>query len=167
MNSRKEKSKSERHKDIAGKFGEYFVLYYLSKNNFECVKFDYVGIDLFAQHNEDESEKWGISVKLFNTQNQTKGILKNTITKAESSCKKFGWKPYIAMVFDRENEIDIFLCPTYVLREDGFLHMSKTKYRWSFREEYWKKYKKHKDVHFLSFKLDKIKWFSPNTPNGN
>jgi len=42
--------KSSRHSKIAGDFGEYLILYWLSKYGFECARVDYTGIDLIARN---------------------------------------------------------------------------------------------------------------------
>ena len=37
---------------IVGDFGEYFVMYWLSKRNFEPIYVDYIGIDVIAWNKE-------------------------------------------------------------------------------------------------------------------
>lgn len=54
--------RSLRYKKSTGDFGEYFIMHWLNKRNFEVVLIDYVGIDLIA-HNKNLNKSYGISVK--------------------------------------------------------------------------------------------------------
>ena len=55
-------AKSSRHAHITGKFAEALVLYWLSRDGFECASIDHTGIDLLAR-NCRTGKLMGISVK--------------------------------------------------------------------------------------------------------
>ncbi|MED4827328.1 hypothetical protein [Bacillus atrophaeus] len=108
--------KSSRHTDIAGKFGEQMILFYLSSKGFECVKFDYVGIDIFAR--SEEGDNWGISVK-FKSLDDGKpsiGITQKALESAEKACEELEFKPFIATVFERGTDLIVFFCPVEIFK---------------------------------------------------
>jgi hypothetical protein len=104
--------KSTRHPKIAGDFGEMLVLYWLSKNRFECTRVDHTGIDLIAR-NPHRKEIMGISVK---TRTRTTGQERTDVTitakdfeKVEASCEAFECLPYFAIVVDGNDLIRVFI----------------------------------------------------------
>jgi hypothetical protein len=104
--------KSTRHSKIAGDFGETLVLYWLSKNRFECAKVDHTGIDLIAR-NPHTREVMGISVK---SRTRSEGTEKERVNlptgdfdKIEAACLAFNCAPYIAVVVDGGNSIRVFI----------------------------------------------------------
>lgn len=97
--------KSLRHSKIAGDFFEHLIMYLLSKNGFECIHVDYIGIDVIAK-NPHTKEVMGISVKgRTRTEDQTKDRVKipnDNFVKMKSACKTFKCIPYLAIVVDAE-----------------------------------------------------------------
>jgi hypothetical protein len=49
--------KSTRHSKIAGEFGEYLFLYWLSKSGFEIALVDHTGIDLVAYNKRNKRDQ--------------------------------------------------------------------------------------------------------------
>lgn len=103
-----EVNKSKRHSKIAGDFFEHLIMYLLSKNNFECIHVDYIGIDIIAK-NPHTQEVMGISVKgRTRTADQTKDRVKisnDNFDKIKESCDIFNCIPYLAIVVDAEESI--------------------------------------------------------------
>jgi len=113
--------KSERHSKIAGDFGEHMILYWLSKNGFETLHIDHVGIDIIAAKGNN---RWGISVKSRSRQAGTEYSSvniadKNDMTKISRACRTFGCKPYVAVVVDCPDEarkkMNVFILPISIL----------------------------------------------------
>jgi hypothetical protein len=108
-----ETTKSTRHAKISGNFAENLILYWLSKNGFECAIVDHVGIDLIAR-NPVSNELMGISVK-GRTRipgKEYEGIfIRNTeFEKIRKACEAFGCIPYFALVRDAEAFGEIIFC---------------------------------------------------------
>lgn len=103
-----EVTKSPRHSKIAGDFFEHLIMYLLSKNGFECIHVDYIGIDVIAK-NPHTKKVMGISVKgRTRTDNQTKGRVKisnGNFDKMRDACNTFNCFPYLAVVVDAEKSI--------------------------------------------------------------
>ncbi|WP_459198526.1 hypothetical protein [Bacillus subtilis] len=151
--------KSSRHADIAGKFGEQMILFYLSSKGFECVKFDYVGIDIFAR--SEEGENWGISVKFKSLVDgkPSIGITQKALESAEKACERLEFKPFIATVFERGADLIVFFCSIEIFK--NIANKSQMKYRLDLREESWKKYKSNPHLQFFCYTRNNIKskWF--------
>jgi hypothetical protein len=123
--------KSSRHSKIAGNFGEALILYWLSKNNFECASIDHTGIDIIAR-NPHTQELMGISVKsrtrVSGTEYGTVTVEGNEFPKMDEACKAFKCEPYFAVVVDAKDVIRVF-----ILSKANFLKYSPTK-----KHSYWK-----------------------------
>jgi len=105
-----EKQRSSRHSKITGDFGEALVLYWLSKDGFECARIDHTGIDLIAR-NPHTDEVMGISVKSRSRRlGREKAYLhipNKDLKKAQEACDAFGLEPYIAVVVDAPELIGV------------------------------------------------------------
>jgi hypothetical protein len=55
-------AKSTRHSHITGLFAETLVLYWLSRDGFECSRIDHTGIDLLAEQGKN-TVHWGMTHK--------------------------------------------------------------------------------------------------------
>jgi hypothetical protein len=103
MMSSPEITKSTHHSKITGNFGEFLLLYWLSKYGFEYAHVDHVGLDLIAR-NPHTRELMGISVKSRSRDPASAGsyvsILKSDVAKLKTGCKTFGCNPYFAVVVD-------------------------------------------------------------------
>ena len=104
--------KSSRHSKITGDFGEVLVLYWLSKNGYECAWVDHIGIDVIAIK-KDGSERMGISVQGRSRYPGTEKIAVNLhqFQEARVPCELFGLIPHAAIVVDGGKVIRCFLLP--------------------------------------------------------
>ncbi|WP_075039542.1 hypothetical protein [Anoxybacillus sp. MB8] len=145
--------KSKRHAKITGDFGEYFVLYLLSKNSFECARIDYVGIDLYAKSNKT-GKTIGVSVKTktLNPKKPTQGIEIDSIERAKEACDVFGIEPYLAVVFDQGKYMTVIMFP--VDKIDEFCSTSKTKIRLDLKPQALDKYKNHPEVYYMRLRIE-------------
>ncbi|WP_042357722.1 hypothetical protein [Bacillus rubiinfantis] len=146
-------NKSKRHSKITGDFGEYFVLYLLSKYGFECARIDYVGIDLYAKDNKT-GKTLGISVKTktLSPKKPTQGIELDSIERAKEASDVFGILPYLAVVFDQEEYITVIMFPIAKIEE--FCTTSKTKIRLDLKPQALDKYKTHPEVYYMRLKIE-------------
>lgn len=107
-------NRSSRHPKIAGNFGETLVLYWLSKQGFECACVDHTGIDLIAL-NPHTNERMGISVKSrtrkAGSENKDVNLPADDFDKVVAACKAFGCQPYFAIVVDGAGIIRVFITP--------------------------------------------------------
>ena len=112
-----ELDKSLRHNKIAGDFGEYFVMYWLSKRGYEIILVDYVGIDLIAT-NKHTNISYGISVKTrtrptIEKANKPFMIETQQVELIKTACINFKCKPAFGIVCDKDKngEIEFWLLP--------------------------------------------------------
>jgi Holliday junction resolvase-like predicted endonuclease len=112
--------KSSRHSKIAGDFGEALVLYWLSRDGFECIRVDHTGIDLIAR-NRHTQERMGISVKtrsrFAGTENVSINLPHDGFEKVRKACEAFACQPYYAIVVDAGGLIRCFLLTLARLEE--------------------------------------------------
>jgi hypothetical protein len=105
-------AKSSRHSKITGDFAEALVLYWLSKQGFECARLDHTGIDLIAR-NPHSRDRMGISVKsrsrYAGTENVSVNLPSESFVKARKACQDFGCKPYFAIVVDAGDSVRCFI----------------------------------------------------------
>jgi hypothetical protein len=105
-------SKSTRHSKITGDFAEGLVLYWLSRDAFECARVDHTGIDLIAR-NPRSREVMGISVKsrsrYAGTEKDSVSLFTADFAKVKAACKAFGCVPYYSIVVDGGGWIRLFL----------------------------------------------------------
>jgi hypothetical protein len=151
--------KSSRHSKIAGNFGEALILYWLSKNGFECASVDHTGIDIIAR-NSITQKLMGISVK---TRTRVKGkeresvtIQSDDFTKMDTACEAFGCIPYFAIVVDAEDSIKIFITSKL-----NFLKLAPKK-----KHSYWKmhtsaleNYSKDEEVMAFELNTKSMRWW--------
>jgi hypothetical protein len=151
--------KSSRHSKIAGNFGEALILYWLSKNGFECASVDHTGIDIIAR-NSITQKLMGISVK---TRTRVKGkeresvtIHSDDFTKMDAACEAFGCIPYFAIVVDAEDSIKIFITSKL-----NFLKLAPKK-----KHSYWKmhasaleNYSKDEEVMTFELNTKSMRWW--------
>ena len=102
-----ESTASSRHAKITGDFAEALVLYWLSRDGFECARVDHTGIDLIAR-NPYTGELMGISVKSRSRLREGSGeesvtIPNDNFEKVEEACAAFGCVPYFAVVVDAKD----------------------------------------------------------------
>lgn len=133
-------SRGSNHKKITGDFCEYLVLYLLSRDGFECVRADHIGIDIIAR-NPRTKEIMGISVKgrsrCLKTREDTIMIGKDNSKNISKSCKNFNCQPYFAIVADIVDRLVVFLLP---LKEFKRLSRGRKTFQWRMTEEDIKEY---------------------------
>lgn len=155
---------STRHSKITGDFGEALVLYWLSKDGFECAPVDHTGIDLIAR-NPYTGELMGISVK--SRSRLRKGSHHESVTipnenfgKARRACKAFGCTPYFAVVVDAEEEktVRAFITPMKHLLE--LFPNRKTGSFWKMGHRDLARLSKHRHVKAISLTYEVLNWWS-------
>lgn len=140
---------SSNHRQITGDFAEHLILYWLSKNGFECVHVRHVGIDLIASK---DGKTIGISVKGRSRKEGESdwGLTitdpKNHIEKIKESCKHFSCEGYVALVIDQMGVISGILTPLEAV-EDRYVTSSKSSQDWNLR-------KLEEDSRTIRFKLN-------------
>jgi hypothetical protein len=154
-------SNSSNHKKIVGDFGEALVLYWLSKDEFECAKVDHTGIDLIAS-NPHTKKRMGISVK---SRTRLTGKEKDCVTlKAkdfnhiETACEKFGCQPYFAIVIEAGEMIQVFITP--VSRALHYRPRTKAGSSWKMSAHFQKLYKDDKKVMMFELKIKDVRWWT-------
>jgi Holliday junction resolvase-like predicted endonuclease len=150
--------KSSRHSDIAGRFGENLILYWLSKYGFESCNINHTGIDIIAS-NSTTKERMGISVKCRSREEGKKSeisINKQQLNLMDIACEAFGCTAYFAFVIDTSEKIQIF-----ILKKEKFLQLSpSTTYcGWKMAEKHVEKYKNDKDIKITEFHYKNHSWF--------
>lgn len=113
--------KSSRHSKITGNFGEYLVLYWLSKHGFECAHVDHTGIDVIAR-NPTSGELMGISVKsrcrMPGTERDHLNLFTRDFVKAREACESFRCVPYFAIVVDDAQRVRVMILPLTHLQDE-------------------------------------------------
>lgn len=153
-------SKSSRHSKITGDFGEYIVLYLLSRHGFECAHVDHTGIDLIARRPRSR-EVLGISVKSRSRQAGTErthlAIKHDEFVKIHAACDAFQCTPYFAFVIDGGDRIRIFLLSLRHLQKlfPGGRKVS----AWQMSDLYMKKYYADPNIAIFELTTHTEKWF--------
>jgi hypothetical protein len=159
-------AKSSGHSKICGNFGEALILYWLSKNGFECARVDHTGIDIIA-NNPDGDKLIGISVKSrtrgAGKEGQTVDIEHGDFEKADKACKDFKCSPcspYFAIIVDAKDLIRVFVTPKSELF--ALCSIGKT------GNAYWKmtasaidRYSANERVMRFEFNTKTWRWFEP------
>jgi Holliday junction resolvase-like predicted endonuclease len=141
---------SANHAKITGEFGEHLVLYWLSKNGYESVHAQYIGIDIIASRN---GKRIGISVKSRSRKegrsdySLTIGKPLDQIQKVKNTCLQFACEPYFAFVIDQLDSIKVVVTPLEVI-ETCYIISAKSTQDWNIL-------KFEKNVRTSSFEL---KW---------
>lgn len=111
---------SSNHAHITGDFAEHLILYWLSKNGYECVHIRHVGVDIIASK---DGKRLGISVK---SRSRKEGQVDYSLTmtkpsshieKVEKTCASFGCEEYFAFVMDQGGKITVVITPLAVIKE--------------------------------------------------
>jgi len=152
--------KSSRHKHIIGRFAEWLVLYWLSRDGFECTWIDHTGIDLLA-NNCRTGKLMGISVK---SRCREKGREHDSLScrvkdfrKIHAACDAFRCDPYFAFVIDTGNKIAMFL-----VSEDHFKAISKTGKSvigWGMSTKHLAAYQNDPEIMWVEFSVSEHRWW--------
>lgn len=154
-------TKSSRHSKITGDFGEALILYWLSKDGFECSIVDHTGIDLIAR-NPHTKELMGISVKSrsrnLGKEQTSLRIGNENFEKMEAACEAFGCLPYMGVVIDAGDRIQVFLTSLGHLRE---MHATDNAgINWSMSPSKLEQYSEDEQIMRFSFRSDTERWWA-------
>lgn len=111
---------SSNHSKITRDFAEHMVLYWLSKNGYECALVQHIGIDIIASNGE---KRMGISVKS-RSRKEDQINHKLTITRPDKHidhvirvCNFFAFEPFFAFLLDQNGSIDCCIIPLKIVVE--------------------------------------------------
>ncbi len=158
--------KSSRHSKITGDFGEYLLLYLLSKHGFEVFHVDHTGIDLVA-YNKASKNRYGISVKSRSKRGKADdGLLVpgEDYDKIILASQALAAEPHICFIVDKlindegQGHIHVFLMSLDTL--DEFYGNFKAGKGFSFATSPKKmeEYKDRKGIFYKEFRYDKGSW---------
>lgn len=154
-------TKSSRHSKITGDFAEALVLYWLSRDAFECARVDHTGIDLIAR-NRYSNELMGISVKCRSraagTENTSVNLPRDGFLKARKACEAFGCVPWYAMVIDTGNTIRGYLLSLEHL-EQVLNGNSKMEY-WRMTPRHQALYQKDPEIKTFELRIESTSWWT-------
>lgn len=146
--------KSSRHAKITGDFGEALVLYWLSKQGFECARVDHTGIDIIATDPETK-ERMGISVKcrsrIPGTEGSEVSIPNDNFDKAKMACEAFGCVPYFGIVVEANGHVRGFLLTMKHLRK--VCPSGKASAAWKMGKKHLARYASDKEIRTIEFFL--------------
>jgi hypothetical protein len=152
-------AKSTRHSHITGRFAEMLVLYWLSRDGFECTRVDHTGIDLLAE-NCRTGELMGISVKSRSRYAGSESVSltwKPDYRKVDRACLAFRCKPYYAIVVDVGGCIRLFL-----LSKEHFMSVTKQGERtlhWGMTQKYLDKYRGDPEIKCVELAISVGRWW--------
>ena len=154
-------AKSSRHSKIIGDFGEALILYWLSKDGFECSIVDHTGIDLIAR-NPHTTKLMGISVKSRSRncgkERTSLRIDMSHFEKVEAACEAFECEPHMGIVIDAGDRIRVFITSL-----GHFLEMhaaGNANINWAMSVAKLKQYSEDDQIMCFSFKSDTERWWT-------
>jgi len=158
----------EHHQKIVGNFGEYLMMYWLSKHGYECAHIDHVGIDIVAAH-PDGNERLGISVKSRDVQRPEAvgediviaGRREEKLAKVNSACEAFACEAYLAVVLDQDTEQHEKKIFGFMTSFEHFLamHSPNTKgLSWKWKEQALESYRRDNKVKMFECNYQNIRW---------
>jgi hypothetical protein len=156
-----EVAKSTRHSKITGDFAEALVLYWLSRDAFECARIDHTGIDLLAR-NRRTQELMGVSVKSRSryrgTENDSVSMVTADFNKVEAACIAFGCLPYYAIVVDGGSWIRFFLTSLGHLKQVA--KPGKGKIHWGMKAEQLAQYRLDTEIKCVELQVASVCWWT-------
>ena len=151
--------KSTRHSSITGRFAEALVLYWLSRDGFECAQIDHTGIDLLA-NNCRTGELMGISVKSrsrFAGKETVSLTWKKDHSKVSAACESFRCTPYYAFVVDAADKIKMF-----IVSKEHFMKIStpdRMNMHWGMTRKHLEGYKADPEIKYVELTLSGESWW--------
>jgi len=153
-------AKSTRHSQITGDFAEAMVLYWLSRDAFECARVNHTGIDLLAR-NRHTNELMGISVKSRSryrgTETESVSIPLDDFAKVSAACEAFTCQPYFAIVVDGGGWLRLYLTSMSHFREvakAGQQHV-----HWRMTAEHIKRYRSDEQIKCVELEVSAVRWW--------
>ena len=108
-------TKSTRHSEILGKFGEYVVCNWLSRSGFEVCVVNHTGLDIIA-YNPKSKWRLGVTVKSRTRESGKESESVNVFfrrrkdrRKLQSACKSFDCEPWLAIYVECGKIADMYL----------------------------------------------------------
>ena len=157
--------KSTRHSRITGDFAEALVLYWLSRDKFECARLDHTGIDLLAR-NRHTQELMGISVK---SRSRKRGTATEAVSwsisdfvKAEAACREFKCSPWYAVVVDGCDWIKMFL--TSLEHLNTHARFGPERVNWCMTDAHIDKYRRDPEIRWVEWRIDGWRWWESPAP---
>jgi Holliday junction resolvase-like predicted endonuclease len=159
-----EKTSSSRHAKITGDFGEALILYWLSRDGFECARVDHTGIDIIAQ-NPYTHELMGISVKSRSrlrerSDEESVTIPNDNFDKARKACEAFRCVPYFAFVVDAKNKKTV---KAFIISMQHLLEMFPNRRvgsYWQMTRQHLEKYARDPEIKSFTFTAGDMNWWS-------
>lgn len=160
-------TKSTRHSEILGKFGEYVVCNWLSRSGFEVCVVNHTGLDIIA-YNPKWKHRWGITVK---SRTRTLGKESASVNifsrkgqdrkKLQSACKSFGCEPWLAIYVECGKIADLYL--TSLANYDSKFRSKRARAieGWSMTKRPTNAYASDRNVFHIHFDFNVKKWSPP------
>jgi Holliday junction resolvase-like predicted endonuclease len=157
-------TKSTRHSEILGKFGEYVVCNWLSRSGFEVCVVNHTGLDIIA-YNPKSKRRLGITVK---SRTRTLGKESASVNvfsrtgqdrkKLLNACKSFDCEPWLAIYVECGTIADLYL--TSLARYDSKYRSkrARTIEGWSMTKKPTNAYASDPNVAHIHFVFDDKKW---------
>ena len=152
--------KSTRHSQITGIFAGALVLYWLSRDAFECARIGHTGIDHLAR-NRHTKELMGISVKsrsrFRGTEVESVSVPTDNFRKVKKACAAFGCQPYFAIVVDGGGWLRMFLT--------SMAHFSKVSKRgqervhWGMTGKHLQRYRLNHEIKSVELQISAARWW--------
>ena len=152
--------KSTRHSSITGRFAEALVLYWLSRDGFECARIDHTGIDLLA-NNCRTGELMGISVKSRSRLRGTESVSltwKKDHDKVNAACQAFRCTPYYALVVDAADKIRMF-----IVSKERLIKIAppgRTNMYWGMTRKHLEQYKTDPQIRYVELTISGESWWN-------
>jgi len=155
-------TKSTRHSEILGKFGEYAVCNWLSRSGFEVCIVNHTGLDIIACKSK---YRLGITVKSRTRKRGTESASVNVFhrkhkdrEKLLSACESFGCKPWLAIYIECGKIADMYLTSlaNYDRKYKG--KAARAIDTWSMAKRNKEAYGSDPDVYHIYFKIEEKRW---------
>jgi Holliday junction resolvase-like predicted endonuclease len=157
-------TKSTRHSEILGKFGEYVVCNWLSRCGFEVCVVNHTGLDIIAYHPKSK-HRLGITVKSRTRKSGKESESVNVFfrnrkdrKKLQIACKSFGCEPWLAIYVECGKVADMYL--TSLASYDSNYKSKKARAidAWSMTKGPIKAYASDPSVAHIHFDFNDEKW---------
>jgi Holliday junction resolvase-like predicted endonuclease len=159
-------AKSTRHSQITGDFAEALVLYWLSRDKFECARVNHTGIDLLAR-NRHTGELMGISVKsrsrFRGTETESLSVSTEEFKKVERACEAFGCQPYFAIVVDGGGWLRMFLTSMSHFRKVA--KSGQERVHWGMTKKHIERYRADAQIRSVELQISAVSWWG--TPHNS
>lgn len=155
-------TKSTRHSEIVGKFGEYAVCNWLSRCGFEVCVVNHTGLDIIA-YDLKSKHRLGITVKSRTRKSGKESDSVNVFKrkdreKLEIACKSFGCKPWLAIYVECGKIADMYLTSLANYDDNYKSKKAPAIETWSMNKGPRKAYASDPNVYHIHFDFNLQKW---------